>query len=80
MGSNKVMKDKYSDVQKKKIRKGAQIAVLDISHSEIKDFITVKQTSNRLTKFNLSVLIPDRFMNAVKNDEMWKLCFPDVDY
>jgi ribonucleoside-diphosphate reductase alpha chain len=38
---------------------------MDISHPEIKDFIIAKQTSNRLTKFNLSVLVPDRFMKAL---------------
>lgn len=53
---------------------------IDISHPQIKDFITAKQTSNRLTKFNLSVLVPDRFMRAVAADQMWTLCFPDIQY
>jgi len=44
------------------------MGVLDCSHGDILDFINAKQTSNRLTKFNLSVLIPDRFMLAVEND------------
>jgi len=33
MGSDKNKSDKYSDIAKKKIRKGAQIAVLDINHA-----------------------------------------------
>lgn len=53
---------------------------MDISHPEIKDFIIAKQTSNRLTKFNLSVLVPDRFMKALDANQMWKLCFPDIEY
>lgn len=53
---------------------------MDISHPEIKDFIIAKQTSNRLTKFNLSVLVPDRFMKALDANQMWKLCFPDIQY
>lgn len=80
MGSNKVVSDKFSDKAKKKIRKGAMLAAMDISHSQIKQFITAKQTSNRLQKFNLSVLIPDRFLQAVAHDQNWKLCFPDVEY
>ena len=53
---------------------------MDISHPQIKDFITAKQISNHLTKFNLSVLVSDRFMKAVENNEIWKLCFPDIQY
>lgn len=53
---------------------------MDISHPQIKDFITAKQISNRLTKFNLSVLVPDRFMKAVEANQIWKLCFPDIQY
>ncbi len=45
------------------------MGVLDIHHPDIKDFITVKQQPNVLTKFNLSVLISDKFMNAVINDD-----------
>jgi ribonucleoside-diphosphate reductase alpha chain len=65
MGSSKVINDKFTSKAKKKIRKGAMLAAMDISHPEIKDFIIAKQTSNRLTKFNLSVLVPDRFMKAL---------------
>lgn len=74
------VKGKDSQKAKKKIRKGAQLCALDFSHPEIKQFITAKQQSNRLTKFNLSVLIPDRFMRAVQNDQMWQLQFPDTRY
>lgn len=80
MGSDKNKSDKYSDIAKKKIRKGAQIAVLDINHAQVKDFIIAKQTPNRLTKFNLSILISDRFMEAVQKDSEWNLCFPDIEY
>lgn len=80
MGSSKVINDKFTSKAKKKIRKGAMLAAMDISHPEIKDFIIAKQTSNRLTKFNLSVLVPDRFMKALDANQMWKLCFPDIEY
>lgn len=44
------------------------MCVLDICHGDIKQFITAKQKSNNLSKFNLSVLISDKFMMAVQND------------
>jgi len=65
MGSDKDVNDKYSKKEKKKIRKGAMIGVLDISHQDVLDFINCKQVSNKFTKFNLSVLVSDRFMTAV---------------
>jgi len=60
-------------------RRGAQIAILPIWHPEILDFITCKQgtLNNELTNFNISVGIVDGFFEAVENDEMWKLVFPN---
>lgn len=82
MGSDKPLLSNDPDRSKvkKKIRKGAQMGILDISHAQIKQFISIKQKSNKLTKFNLSILVPDRFMNAVQNDDIWKLGFPDINY
>ncbi len=78
MGSTKEVND--GKKAKKKIRKGALMGVLADNHSEIKQFITAKQQSNRLSKFNLSVLVTDKLMNAVVNNEMWDLCFPDTQW
>lgn len=80
MGSSKAVDDKFNAKAKKKVRKGAMLCAMDISHAEIKNFITIKQTSNTMEKFNLSVLIPDRFIKAVERNQMWKLCFPDIEY
>ena len=63
---------------KKKIRKGAQMVTSYIWHPDIEEFIKAKQIPNNLTKFNMSVLITDKFMNAVINNEMWNLVFPDI--
>lgn len=62
-----------------KIRKGAQMVTMSCWHPDIEEFITAKQTPGRLTKFNMSVLITDEFMNAVENHLPWNLVFPDFD-
>lgn len=64
---------------KKKIRKGAQMVTLSIWHPDIEEFITAKQASGRLTRFNMSVLISDDFMDAVKHNKGWQLEFPDYE-
>lgn len=62
-----------------KIRKGAQMVTMSCWHPDIEEYITSKQTPGRLTKFNMSVLITDEFMDAVKNNKSWSLEFPDYD-
>lgn len=64
---------------KKKNRKGAQMVTAYIWHPDIEEFITAKQTPGRLTKFNMSVLLTDKFMEAVINDKQWDLVFPDIE-
>jgi ribonucleoside-diphosphate reductase alpha chain len=57
-------------------RRGAQMATFDVGHPDVKDFIRAKREDARLRQFNLSLLITDAFMQAVKNDGMWQLAFP----
>jgi len=65
---------------KNKIRKGAQMMTMSTWHPDIEEFITAKQTPGRLTKFNMSILITDAFMHAVKHKLEWKLEFPDIEW
>ncbi len=57
-------------------RRGAQMATFDIGHPDVMDFIRAKREAGRLRQFNLSLLITEEFVEAVKKDEMWKLAFP----
>ncbi|HKJ83186.1 MAG TPA: adenosylcobalamin-dependent ribonucleoside-diphosphate reductase [Mariprofundaceae bacterium] len=57
-------------------RRGAQMGTFDISHPDIFDFIRAKREDRRLRQFNLSCLITEDFMEAVKNDAEWDLVFP----
>lgn len=57
-------------------RRGAQMGTFDIGHPDAMDFIRAKREAGRLRQFNLSLLVTDEFMQAVKKDEEWKLAFP----
>jgi len=57
-------------------RRGAQMATFDISHPDVLDFVKVKRENGRLRQFNLSLLITNEFMEAVKQDADWPLFFP----
>ena len=57
-------------------RRGAQMGTFDITHPDITDFIRAKRENGRLRQFNLSCLITDQFMQAVRDDRDWDLVFP----
>jgi ribonucleoside-diphosphate reductase alpha chain len=60
-------------------RRGAQMATFDIGHPDVMDFIRAKREDGRLRQFNLSLLITDEFMEAVKQNGQWKLAFPTTE-
>ena len=56
-------------------RRGAMMATLRCDHPDIEDFIAAKGDHSRLRNFNLSVLVTNAFMHAVKSGASWDLVF-----
>ena len=57
-------------------RRGAQMGTFDVGHPDALEFIRAKREDGRLRQFNLSLLVTDEFMQAVKDEADWQLAFP----
>ncbi|MGH8252344.1 MAG: adenosylcobalamin-dependent ribonucleoside-diphosphate reductase [Steroidobacteraceae bacterium] len=57
-------------------RRGAQMGTFDVGHPDAIDFIRAKRENGRLRQFNLSLLVTDEFVDAVRGDREWMLAFP----
>jgi ribonucleoside-diphosphate reductase alpha chain len=61
-------------------RRGAMMATMRCDHPDVEAFITAKSDAARLRMFNMSVLITDPFMDAVKANGSWDLKFDGKVY
>lgn len=59
-------------------RRGANMAILKVTHPNILDFITSKEDTSQLTNFNLSVGLTEDFMQAVYQDREYELVSPST--
>lgn len=57
-------------------RRGANMAILDVTHPDILKFIEAKSREGILTNFNISVAVTDNFMDAVQKDSDYDLINP----
>jgi ribonucleoside-diphosphate reductase alpha chain len=62
------------------VARGAMMATMRCDHPDVEAFITAKSDAARLRMFNMSVLITDPFMAAVKADGPWDLVFGGKTY
>ena len=61
-------------------RRGAMMGTIRCDHPDIELFIDAKSDPNSLRNFNLSVLVPDAFIKAVRDDADWDLVFDGKVY
>jgi len=78
VGFLRVYDNAFGEIAQGGSRRGANMGVLRVDHPDIEEFITCKTDENAITNFNISVGITDAFMQAVENDELWELVFPDI--
>jgi len=61
-------------------RRGAQMATFDIKHPDVIDVIKAKRERGRLRQFNISLLITQEFIEAVKGNKPWQFEFGGKNY
>lgn len=57
-------------------RRGANMAILNVDHPDILDFIRAKEDTRELTNFNISIGLTDKFMQALTNGAEYELVEP----
>lgn len=61
-------------------RRGAQMGCMSVTSPDVIDFIKAKREAGRLRQFNLSLLITDEFIEAVRNNEEWQFTWDNEPF
>lgn len=72
----KTFSQAFDQILQGKKRGGGNMAILNVSHPDIVDFINLKKEDETIRNFNISVGITDKFMEAVRDDENFDLINP----
>lgn len=72
----KTFSQAFDQILQGKKRGGGNMAILNVNHPDIIEFINLKKDDQTIRNFNISVGITDDFMKAVKNDENYDLINP----
>ena len=65
----KIYNSLIEEVKQGGVRKGAMIGIMRYDHPDIFNFIDSKINTNKFNNFNFSVMLDNKFMNAVINEE-----------
>ena len=60
-------------------RRGANMGILRVDHPDIIEFIESKQDTTKITNFNISVGLTEKFMEAVEKDKDYELVDPHIN-
>ncbi|MFC1756285.1 adenosylcobalamin-dependent ribonucleoside-diphosphate reductase [Patescibacteria group bacterium] len=67
----------FGEIAQGGVRRGANMAVLDVDHPDIREFVKCKSDEGSISNFNISVALTDTFMEAVEKDETYDLVDPN---
>ena len=76
----KMINEVGEHVRAGKNRRTALMGILNITHPDLLEFLSVKLDQGQLNNFNISVAITDRFLEAVELNEDWFFSFNNKEY
>jgi ribonucleoside-diphosphate reductase alpha chain len=76
----KMINEVGEHVRAGKNRRTALMGILNITHPDLLEFLSVKLDQGQLNNFNISVAITNRFLEAVELEEDWYFTFNNKEY
>ena len=76
----KMINEVGEHVRAGKNRRTALMGILNVTHPDLLEFLSVKLDQGQLNNFNISVAITNRFLEAVELGEDWHFTFNSKEY